>query len=404
MFDVAKLRKQFPIFSVKHGEKALVYLDNAATTQKPMVVLERLQRYYSYENASIHRGIYPLAYHATLLYETAREKTAKFLNAHTQKEIVFCKSTTEALNMVAQGLRNSIGPGDEILVTAMEHHANYVPWQTLSKQTGASFQVVPVRHDGTVDLKILKMMLNRNTKVFAFTHISNTLGVINPVHEMVDMAHQCGSLTVLDAAQSVAFDQVDVQDIDCDFLAFSGHKTFGPTGIGILYGKSEQLNQLEPYQLGGAMIVEVNQQESTFKQAPHRFEAGTPPIAEAIALATALEFISEINLDQIKVHSQAILEYAKSQLKTVQGMKLEGPSTGTSNIISFQIEDIHPHDVATILGEQGIAVRAGHHCCQPLMHAMGITGTTRASFSIYNDESDVDSLVDALMTVKKIMS
>ncbi len=404
MIDVAKIKSQFPIFSGKHGLNSLIYLDNAATTQKPMVVLERLQQFYSYQYASIHRGIYQLAHQATAYYEAARHKTASFLNAENHDEVVFCKSTTEALNMVAQGLKSRIKAGDEILTTALEHHANYLPWQILCKQTGASFRVAPIKPDGTLDLNTLQTMISGNTKVLALTHISNTLGTINPVQEIISMARQRGCLVVLDAAQSIAFDKIDVQTLDCDFLAFSGHKIFGPTGIGVLYGKLGALNELQPYQYGGAMIVEVTQQESTFKQAPHGLEAGTPPIAEAIALGSALDFVTEIGLNKIKHHGQSLSEYAKERLRTIPEIRLEGPLRDTGGIISFHLDGIHPHDIATILGDQGIAVRAGHHCCQPLMQALGIIGTTRASFSIYNNEDDIDQLVEALRTVKKIMS
>ena len=400
MFDVAKLRKQFPIFNIRPGGKPLIYLDNAATTQKPLVVIERLQKYYSYENANIHRGIYHLAYEATQQYENARETVAKFLNASAD-QVVFCRGTTEAINMVAQGYRDQLGSGDEILVTAMEHHANFVPWQTVCKQTGASFKVVPIKPDGNLDLDKLRQMLNKKTRVLAVTHISNTLGTINPIKEIIDLAHGFQAQVVVDAAQSIAFDQIDVRSMDCDYLAFSGHKAFGPMGIGILYGK--QLDNLFPYQQGGSMIINVNDQESTFKPAPHGYEAGTPPVAEALGLATALNFISEIGLTNIKEHSQHTLQYAKDQLNALQGINQLGPITGTSNILSFTVDQVHPHDVATILAEAGLAVRAGHHCSQPLMNALGINSTVRVSFSIYNDQDHVDQMVDSLKDVRKIM-
>ncbi len=404
MFAIDRIRRQFPVFRLTDDHPALVYLDNAATTQKPMVVIERLQQFYGHENANIHRGIYRLAHKATQSYERARTKVANFLNAKQPEEVVFCRGTTEAINMVAQGLRHQVTSEDEILVTAMEHHANYVPWQTLCKQTGASFRVAPLKENGSLDLYLLGKMLNKKTRVLAFTHISNTLGTINPVSEIVELAkkHQC--LTVLDAAQSVAFDQVDVQDLNCDFLAFSGHKIFGPMGIGVLYGKTELLADLYPYQQGGGMITEVTEQESRFKNPPHGLEAGTPPVAEAIALGTALDFVSEIGLLNIREHSQKTLNYALDGLNRLGKVNTLGPGSGTSNIISFVMDMIHPHDVATILGEAGVAVRAGHHCCQPLMQALGINSTVRASFSIYNDTDDADRLIDALKTVQKIMS
>ena len=403
MFDVTKIRNQFPIFSVNHADKPLVYLDNAATTQKPMVVIERLQRFYSYENSNIHRGIYHLAHEATKAYENSRKTVAQFINARSDAEVVFCRGATEALNMVAHGLRPQLGAADEILVTAMEHHANFVPWQTLCHQTGARFRVVPIQPDGTLDMTELQKMLNPKAKVLAVTHISNTLGTINDIPQIAEMAHKFETQVVVDAAQTIAFDQVDVQSMGCDFLAFSGHKAFGPMGIGVLFGKEQRLNSLFPYQQGGAMIINVNQQESTFKPAPHGLEAGTPPVAEALGLATALEFISGVGLDQIKTHSRSTLQYAKDRLRSLQGIQQIGPPEGTSNILSFMVDDIHPHDVATILGEAGVAVRAGHHCTQPLMQSLGINSTVRASFSIYNDREDVDQLVDALKTVRKIM-
>ena len=330
-------------------------------------------------------------------------EVAKFLNAATEEEVIFCRGTTEGLNMVAQGLRDQLGPEDEILVTAMEHHGNFVPWQTVCKQTAASFRVVPIRPDGQLDMYQMKHMLNPRTRILAVTHISNTLGTINAIHEVIALAHRYQTLVVVDAAQSIAFDQVDVQSMDCDFLAFSGHKAFGPMGIGVLYGKQKHLNNLSPYQQGGAMIINVSDQESTFKPAPHGFEAGTPPVADALGLASALDFITDIGLPEIKEHSQSTLLYAKDQLSTLQGINQLGPTTGTSNILSFTVDPVHPHDVATILGEAGVAVRAGHHCTQPLMQALGINSTVRVSFSIYNDQDDVDQLVDALKTVRKIM-
>ena len=386
-----------------HG-KDLIYLDNAATTHKPKVVIDRLTQFYSKENSNIHRGIYELAFNATRHYELARQTVSNFINARSPDEIVFCRGTTEALNMITQGLRSQLRPEDEILVTAMEHHANYVPWQTVCKQSGARFRVAPVKPDGSLDLDQLQNMISSKTKVFAVTHISNTLGTINPLSKIVEIARKKGALVVVDGAQSIAFDSIDIQEIGCDFFAFSGHKAFGPMGVGVLYGKMEQLSTLEPYQQGGAMIVSVTEDQTTFKPPPQGLEAGTPPVAGAIALATALDFISGLGLKQIKEHSQSTLQYAKHRLSSIQGLKQIGPASGTSNILSFLLDNVHPHDIATILSEAGVAVRAGHHCTQPLMQALGINSTVRVSFSIYNDKDEVDQLVDALRTVKKIMS
>jgi cysteine desulfurase/selenocysteine lyase len=404
MFDIAQIRKQFPILNSNQTDKPLVYLDNAATTHKPKVVIDRLTQFYSKENSNIHRGIYELAFNATRHYELARQTVSNFINARSPDEIVFCRGTTEALNMITQGLRSQLRPEDEILVTAMEHHANYVPWQTVCKQSGARFRVAPVKPDGSLDLDQLQNMISSKTKVFAVTHISNTLGTINPLSKIVEIARKKGALVVVDGAQSIAFDSIDIQEIGCDFFAFSGHKAFGPMGVGVLYGKMEQLSTLEPYQQGGAMIVSVTEDQTTFKPPPQGLEAGTPPVAGAIALATALDFISGLGLKQIKEHSQSTLQYAKHRLSSIQGLKQIGPASGTSNILSFLLDNVHPHDIATILSEAGVAVRAGHHCTQPLMQALGINSTVRVSFSIYNDKDEVDQLVDALRTVKKIMS
>ncbi|GJM28369.1 MAG: cysteine desulfurase [Cyclobacteriaceae bacterium] len=402
MLDIDNIRRQFPIFSTT-TKTPLVYLDNAATTQKPLVVLERLQRFYSYENANIHRGIYQLADDATRHFEKARSRVAQFINAKYPDEVVFCSGTTEAINMVAQGLRKYLSSDHQLVVTAMEHHANFVPWQTVCNQTGARLRVIAVKPDGTLDRDQLDAAIRQKPAVLALTHISNTLGTINPVHEIVALAKEHGVITVVDAAQSIAYDHLDVKDLDCDFLAFSGHKAFGPMGIGVLYGKEEQLARLEPYQQGGSMIIKVSEESTTFKPPPHGLEAGTPPVAEAVALGTALDFISGIGLSKIKVHNHSILLYAKEKLSSLQGVQQIGPENETSSIVSFLMKDIHPHDVATILGESGVAVRAGHHCAQPLMQALNIHGTVRASFTIYNNREDVDQLIDALKTVEKVM-
>ena len=406
MFDTDQIRRQFPIFSVPQNTgRPLVYFDNAATTHKPMVVLERLQRFYGKENANIHRGIYRLAHEATKEYELARSQVATFINAASADEIIFCSGTTEALNMVAHGLAPQLlGPGDEVLVTAMEHHANFVPWQMVCKLTGASFRVAPVNKDGTLDMSALKASLSDKTRVLAIAHISNSLGTINPIQEIVALAKKKNIITVVDGAQCIAFDKVDVRQLDCDFYAFSGHKVFGPMGIGVLYGKMKHLERLAPYQQGGSMILQVTEAQTTFKPPPHGFEAGTPPVAEAIALATALEFATDLGLSHIKEHSQSTLQYARERLSSIQGLQQKGPKSETSNIISFTLDNIHPHDVATILGEAGVAVRAGHHCTQPLMHALGINSTVRASFSIYNGPDEVDHFIDSLKSVNKILS
>ena len=406
MLDVHLIRQQFPILATKDGSgRPLIYLDNAATTQKPWVVLEQLQEYYQTSNSNIHRGIYHLADKATRWYEQSRKKVAEFLNAPQSDTIIFCSGTTEAINMVAHGWgADNLQAQDEVLVTAMEHHANYVPWQVICERKGATFKQLPLEQDGTINLSTLKESLTSKTRLLALTHISNTLGIINPIQEIVEIAHQNGTLVLLDGAQSVAFDEVDLQALDCDFFAFSGHKIFAPMGIGVLYGKPSLLEQMSPYKQGGAMIYQVSPQKTTYKEPPHRFEAGTPPVAGAIALGTALDFVSNIGLTHIKNHSLELRNYAWEKLSAVDEIRLLGKAEDSAGIISFNLADIHAHDVATILGEAGVAVRAGHHCTQPLMDHFGIPGTVRVSFSIYNHQQEVDQLLQALATTRTIMA
>ncbi|MDH3710249.1 MAG: SufS family cysteine desulfurase [Cyclobacteriaceae bacterium] len=406
MLDVSLIRKQFPIFStVNDAGKPLVYLDNAATTQKPWVVLESLSNYYRTLNANIHRGIYDLADKSTKAYEQSRGKVAQFLKVEHLEEIIFCRGTTEAINMVAHGWgMDHLNPGDEVLVTAMEHHANFVPWQVACEYSGAKFKVLPLNSDGSLNLESLKEALTPHTRMLAVTHISNTLGCINPIQEIVKIAHNNGTLVMVDGAQSVSFQELNLQDLDCDFFAFSGHKIFGPMGVGVLYGKRELLQEMSPYQQGGSMIYQVGEQKTTYKAPPHRFEAGTPPVADAVALGTALDFVNGIGLASIKDHHIQLRNYAWERLTTTDHVQLLGSPNQSAGIISFNVENIHAHDVATILGEAGIAVRAGHHCTQPLMDHLGISGTVRVSFSIYNDFNEVDQLIDALVTTRKIMA
>lgn len=405
MLDVNLIRKQFPILYTRNDSgQPLAYLDNAATTQKPWIVIESINQFYRTQNANIHRGIYELAYQATQAYELARQQVALFINASQPQEVIFCRGTTEAVNMVAHGWGQHLRAEDEVLVTTQEHHSNFVPWQTVCQRKGAGFRVVDLQENGAIDTQKLAAALTPRTRMLAITHISNTLGIINPLKEIVALARQNGTLIFVDGAQSIAYDTVDVQDLDCDFFAFSGHKAFGPMGIGVLYGKYQHLESMNPYQQGGSMIYEVSTPKTIFKEPPQRFEAGTPPVAEAIALGVALEFITKTGIRKIKEHTNQIREYARQQLKELQDLQIMGPDTPTSGIISFNIKDIHPHDVATILGEAGVAVRAGHHCTQPLMQHFGIAGTVRASFSIYNHREEVDQMVRALATVKQIMT
>ncbi len=406
MLDVSLIRKQFPILStVNDAGKPLVYLDNAATTQKPWVVLESLSNYYRTLNANIHRGIYDLADKSTKAYEQSRGKVAQFLKVEHPEEIIFCRGTTEAINMVAHGWgMDQLKPGDEVLVTAMEHHANFVPWQIACERSGAKFKVLPLNNHGGLNMESLKEALTPHTRMLAITHISNTLGCINPIHEIVKIAHSNGTLVMVDGAQSVSFQELNLQDLDCDFFAFSGHKIFGPMGVGVLYGKRELLQKMSPYQQGGSMIYQVGEQKTTYKAPPHRFEAGTPPVADAVALGTALDFVTGIGLASIQDHQIQLRNYAWERLAATDQVQLLGSPNLSAGIISLNVENIHAHDVATILGEAGIAVRAGHHCTQPLMDHLGISGTVRVSFSVYNDFKEVDQLIDALVTTRKIMA
>ena len=404
MFQIDQIRSAFPLIEQGSNQPTpLAYLDNAATTQKPREVIQRLQAYYESENANIHRGIYELARQATDDYEATRTKVQHLLNAQKNQEIIFTRGTTESINLVAQCfLAPTLKPGDEVVITAMEHHSNLVPWQILCKKHQAQLKIIPINDDGEIILEAYQQMLTDQTRMVALVHISNSLGTINPIVEMTQLAKKRGIPVLIDGAQSVSHVAIDVQALDCDFFAFSGHKMYAPTGIGVLYGKEAHLNAMEPYQYGGEMIRTVDYEESTFNGLPHKFEAGTPHIAGAIGLGAAIDFIQKIGLDNIHRHMDDLLQYATEKLQTIEGLRLIGTAQQKTSIVSFLLDEVHPHDMGTILNESGVAIRAGHHCTMPLMRRFGIPGTARASFAMYNTRAEIDQLADALKKVQAI--
>src|SRR5216110_2332722 len=404
MIDSEKLRADFPILHQKVHGHALIYFDNAATSQKPRAVVDTLRHYYEKDNANVHRGIHELSNRATSSFEAARARVAKFINARSTDEIVFTRGTTEGINLVATawGSKN-IKAGDKILLTEMEHHSNIVPWQLLAERTGAKLLFFPITGDtGLLDLNRLDEWLTREVKLFAMTHISNSLGTINPVAEMCARARKLGVTTLVDAAQSAGHRPLDVQQIGCDFLVFSGHKMCGPTGIGVLYGRQEVLENMPPYQGGGEMILNVTFQKSTWKHAPHRFEAGTPDISGAIGLHAAMDYLDQIGRDRIAQHDQELGAYAYAKLSRFQsGIRLFGPHIGRAGVVSFLLKDVHAHDVVTVADQRGVALRGGHHCNQPLMHKLGVESTARASFYFYNTTQEIDRFVEVLGDIQR---
>jgi len=393
----------FPILARPVKGKRLVYLDNGATTQKPSSVIEAETRYYEQSNANIHRGVHWLSQHATDLYEQGRERVRQLLNAARSEEIVFTRGTTEAINLVASSWgRSALKTGDEILITGMEHHSNIVPWQMLCEQTGALLKVVPVTDSGEVELDRFRSMLNERTRLVAVAHVSNALGTVNPVAEITQLAHAVGAKVLIDGAQAVAHQVVDVQAIDCDFYAFSAHKLYGPTGIGALYARYDILKDMPPWQGGGDMIYTVSFEGSTYADVPQRFEAGTPNIAGVVGMDAAIQYVQQLGLERIAAHEQFLLDLATAQLAELPGMRLIGTSAHKAAILSFVVEGIHPHDLGTILDTEGVAIRAGHHCAMPLMTRFGIPGTARASFALYNTADDVTALVAALKIAQKM--
>ena len=387
----------FPILARPVHGRRLAYLDNGATTQKPLAVIDAERRFYLESNANIHRGVHWLSQHATELYDGARATVQRFINAAHADEIVFTRGTTEAINLVAQSWgRAELRAGDEILITTMEHHSNIVPWQLLCEQTGAVLKVVPVSEAGELDLAAFDALLNHRTQLVAITHVSNALGSINPVAELTARAHAAGAVVLVDGAQAVAHQAVDVQAIGCDFYAFSGHKLYGPTGIGVLYGRSGILKAMPPWQGGGDMIRTVSFERSTWADAPQRFEAGTPNIAGAIGLAAAIDYVRAVGIERIAAHEHALLDYATAAVGAIPGVRLVGTARHKAGILSFLVDGIHPHDLGTILDAEGVAIRAGHHCAMPLMTRFGIPGTARASLAMYNTRADIDALVAAI--------
>lgn len=402
-FDVAKVRKEFPALNQKIYGRPLVYLDNAATTQKPKTVIETLEQYYTSENANIHRGIYYLSQQATNAYEGARGRVREFLNARSNEEIIFVRGATEGINLVAHSYgRCHLKAGDEIVISAMEHHSNIVPWQMLSEEKGARLRIVPINDQGEILMEEYEKLLNEKTKLVSVTSVSNVIGTINPVKEMIGLAHRKGIPVLVDAAQAVPHLKVDVEDLDCDFLVFSGHKMFAPTGIGVLYGKSEHLEAMPPYQGGGDMISSVTFEKTVYNQIPYKFEAGTPHIAGVIGLGRAIDFLNEIGIEEIAAYEEGLLRYATKALTAVPGLQLIGTARKRSAIVSFVMNDVHPHDIGTILDHEGVAIRAGHHCAMPLMQRFGVPATARASFAFYNTTDDVDALTRALGKVSEV--
>ncbi|EEM81205.1 cysteine desulfurase SufS [Bacillus thuringiensis] len=399
--NIHEIRKQFPILDQKVNGKQLVYFDSAATSQKPIQVIETLERYYKEYNSNVHRGVHTLGTKATDAYEGAREKVRKFINAKSMEEIIFTRGTTTALNTVAAsyGLEN-VKEGDEIVISYMEHHSNIIPWQQVAKKTGATLKYLPLQPDGTISLEDVRQTVTPNTKIVSIMQVSNVLGTINPVKEIGAIAHENGAIMVVDGAQSTPHMKVDVQDLNCDFYALSAHKMCGPTGIGVLYGKKELLNNMEPIEFGGEMIDFVDLQESTWKELPWKFEAGTPIIGNAIGLGAAIDFLEEIGLDNIEKHEHELAQYALERLSEVDGVTIYGPKH-RAGLVTFNIEDVHPHDVATVLDIEGIAVRAGHHCAQPLMKWLKASSTARASFYLYNTKEEIDTFVESLIKTKE---
>ncbi|HHY71794.1 MAG TPA: cysteine desulfurase [Bacillus bacterium] len=399
--DIQDIRKQFPILHQQVNNHPLVYLDSAATSQKPVQVIEALDRYYREYNSNVHRGVHTLGTLATDGYEGAREKVRKFINAKSVQEIIFVRGTTTAINTVAASYgRANLGVGDEIVITPMEHHSNIIPWQQVAKATGATLKYIPLQEDGTIALADVEKTVTPNTKIVSVMHVSNVLGTINPVKEIAAIAHKNGAVMVVDGAQSTPHMKVDVQDLDCDFYAFSGHKMCGPTGIGVLYGKKALLEKMEPVEFGGEMIDFVDLYDSTWKELPWKFEGGTPIIAGAIGLGAAIDFLEEIGIDNISAYEHKLAQYALEKVSEIEGVTIYGPKE-RAGLVTFTIDDVHPHDVATVLDAEGIAVRAGHHCAQPLMKWLNVSATARASFYLYNTEEEIDVFVKALIKTKE---
>lgn len=402
-FDVEKIRDQFPVLKEKVGNYPLIYFDNGATAEKPNVVIDRIHQFYAHENANIHRGVHHLSQVSTENYERAREIVRATLNAKHSHEIIFTSGTTDSINLLAHSFGKLLNKGDEVLISEMEHHSNIVPWHMLREERGIVVRYIPITEKGELDLSNLNELMTDKTKLLSVVHISNSLGTINPIEDLIAAAHKVGAKVHIDAAQSLQHMSIDVHALDCDFLSFSGHKVFGPTGVGIFYGKEELLNSMPPYKGGGDMIRTVTMEETTYNDLPHKFEAGTPNIAGGIALGTALEWINELDRDAMLEYEHDLLTYATSRLKEVEGAKIFGEADNKSSVLSFLIEGTHPYDIGTLLNQQGIAVRTGHHCTEPVMSFFKIPGTIRASFSIYNTREEIDQFITALERAIKML-
>ncbi len=403
-FDVEKVRQDFPALHQEVRGKPLVYLDNGASAQKPKVVIDTVSQLYAHDYSNVHRGVHALAERSTKAFEATREKVRHFINARTTREIIFVRGTTEAINLVAQSYaRNNLHKDDEIIITHMEHHSNIVPWQLVCEQTGALLRVVPINDSGELILEKFEKLLGPRTKLVALVHVSNALGTINPVRQIIELAHAQNVPVLLDSAQAVPHLKVDVQQLDCDFYAFSGHKMYGPSGIGVLYGKEALLDAMSPYHGGGEMIKYVTFEKTEYNELPHKFEAGTPNIAGTVGLGAAIDYLTDLDLDAIAAHEHDLLDYATKAASEVPGLKIIGTAPEKASILSFLLEGVHAHDIGTILDHEGIAVRAGHHCTMPLMRRFGVAATTRASFGLYNTREEVDALIAGIHKVKEVI-
>jgi cysteine desulfurase/selenocysteine lyase len=404
MLNISKIRAQFPILSRKVNGQDLVYFDNGATTQKPQVVIDAEANYYANENSNVHRGVHFLSGLATDKFEETRNTIQKFIGAKHNHEIIFTKGTTDSINLVANGFRTLLNKGDEVIISEMEHHSNIVPWQMCCEQSGANLKVIPLLDNGSLDMSAFENLLSENTKLVAVSHVSNALGTINPIEEITQKAHAVGAKVLIDGAQAASHITLDMQELDVDFYCFSAHKMFGPTGVGVLYGKEESLNELPPYQGGGEMIKEVSFSGTTYAELPHKFEAGTPNIAGVVAFKAAIDFINDLGINQIAKYEEELLQYATSEILKIEGVKIYGTAEHKSGIISFNIEGIHPYDIGVIVDKLGIAIRTGHHCTQPIMERFNIPGTARISLAVYNTKEEIDICINAIIKAKQMLS
>ena len=403
MFNVEQIRSDFPILKLKIDDKQLVYFDNAASSQMPKIVMDRMLKYQTMEHANINRAVHYLSETATAEYEKSRHKLKNFINANEDREIIFTSGTTDAINLVAHSYgRKFISSGDEIILTTLEHHSNIVPWQMLAKENGVKIRVVPINDAGELLIDEYKKLFNKNTKLVGVTHVSNAIGTINPIKKMIKFAHAHGVPVLVDGAQAAPHMKIDVQELNCDFYTFSGHKLCGPTGIGILYGKANQLNRMKPFKGGGDMITSVTFEKTIYNTIPHKFEAGTPPIAAAIGFGAAIDYLSSIDLSTIEAYEQSLINYATEQINNIPGIRIIGSAAEKVAVLSFSVDGVHPHDIGTLLNQEGIAVRTGHHCAQPVMQHFKVPATTRASFSFYNSMAEIDALITGIQKVQKV--